>query len=54
MSSQKDARGFARVTGPGVCIVETGNAIKSWINLGGEANKRRMTAIELDYNICTE
>ncbi len=54
VSSPKDARSFIRVAGPEACVVETGNAKKPRIDLGGEAYKRRRTAFELDYNICGE
>ncbi len=54
VSSQKDAQGFARVAGPGTCVVETGNAKKPRIDLGEEAYKGRATAFELDCNIYRE
>ncbi len=54
VSSQKDTWGFARIAGPGACIVETGNAKKALIDLGEEAYKGRVTAFELDCNICGE
>lgn len=52
MSSQKNARGFARVARSRACGVETGNAKKSRIDLGEEIYKGKMTAFELDCNIC--
>lgn len=54
VSSQNDARGFARVAGPGACVVETSNAKKSWIDLGGEAYKGKATAFKLGCNIYRE
>ena len=54
MSNQKDACDFARVAGPGTCIIEISNAKKLWTELGGEAYKGRVTAFELDYNIYGE
>lgn len=38
----------------GACIIETSNAKKPRIDLGGGAYKGRVTALELNYNICEE
>lgn len=52
MSSQRDAQGLARVAGPRACIAKTSNVKNPWIHLEGEAYKERVTAFELDCNIC--
>lgn len=38
----------------GAYIIETGNAKKPQVDLEGKAYKGRVTALELDYNICEE
>lgn len=52
MLNQKDAWGFARVAEPGACVAETGNAKKPRIGFGGETYQRKVTAFELNCNIC--
>lgn len=54
MSSQKDIQSFARVVRFRACIVKTGNLKKSRIDLGKKAYKGKVTAFELDCNICRE
>lgn len=54
MLRQRNAQNLAREAELRLCIVETGNVKKPWIDSGEKAYKRRVTAFKLDCNIYVE